>query len=317
MRPTLALLRITFVTPHQHPTSGGVYAIHQYASLLAGNHDVTMAVVAGELRELRGCSVVPVDAAPGADIVVYPADLPGMNLPAGSPVCYLQGFGAPGNPAVEANLKRSHPVVASSKWLIVEAKRRGCPTHFVPYGIDRSVFFPGRPSGERVSSLLMMTHRIDWKGTEDGLQALRMVGQQHPEARIQLFGVYEPNLEAEFVHGPERAVVAGLMREAALFVCSSWEEGFGMPGLEAMACGTALVTTDTKGSRDYAIDHESALVVPPRQPSLLADAACSLIERPETRNELAAGGLRRADLYPSWKESAGMFEKALLAVLGH
>ena len=42
-----------------------------------------------------------------------------------------------------------------------------------------------------------------------------------------------------------------------------------MPGLEALACGTALATTDTKGSRDYALHEKTAL----DQPAAAAGAA--------------------------------------------
>ena len=49
---------------------------------------------------------------------------------------------------------------------------------------------------------------------------------------------------------------------AQVFVVGSWFEGFCQPGLEAMACGVPLVTTDNGGCREYAIDGETALVVP-------------------------------------------------------
>jgi glycosyltransferase involved in cell wall biosynthesis len=311
-------MRITFVTPHQRLTSGGVYAIHQYARLLAANPNyvVTVAVGKGEREAVPGCSVVSLESAPASDVVIYPADLSFQWLPSGAPVCFLQGFGTPGNPTVDRNLRRRHPVIASAEWLVWEAKRRGCAAYHVSYGVDRDIFFPGSPAGERDQSVLMMTHSIAWKGTEDGLEALSLVRSEFPNVQVRLFGVHEPHLpDVEFVAAPGRLVVADLMRRSAVFVCSSWEEGFGMPGLEAMTCGAAVATTDTKGSRDYAVDNESALVVPPRQPVRLAQAICTLLERPEVRNALTAGGLRRASLYPTWPESARDFDQSIVRAL--
>ena len=52
-----------------------------------------------------------------------------------------------------------------------------------------------------------------------------------------------------------------------MLVLPSWEEGLGLPGIEALACGAALARTDTKGGRDIALDGETALVTPPAAPT--------------------------------------------------
>ena len=57
----------------------------------------------------------------------------------------------------------------------------------------------------------------------------------------------------------------GLYTNAALFILPSLEEGFGLPVLEAMACGTAVVCTRS-GTADFARDGGNALVARWRQP---------------------------------------------------
>jgi glycosyltransferase involved in cell wall biosynthesis len=79
-----------------------------------------------------------------------------------------------------------------------------------------------------------------------------------------------------------------------------------------MACGTAVATTDTKGSRDYALHMESALVVDPRDPEALGDAVVRLLGELRLRNQISAGGLRIADSFPDWATSAEAFEHALV-----
>ena len=57
-----------------------------------------------------------------------------------------------------------------------------------------------------------------------------------------------------------------LYQAADVFVLPTLQENFGLVLTEALACGTPLVTTDNGGCRDYAIDQETALVVPARDP---------------------------------------------------
>jgi len=53
--------------------------------------------------------------------------------------------------------------------------------------------------------------------------------------------------------------------------------------MEAMACGTACVITDTGGVLDYTIPWETAIVVPPRNPEKLAKAILDLLNNDEKR----------------------------------
>jgi glycosyltransferase involved in cell wall biosynthesis len=212
---------------------------------------------------------------------------------------------------VVANLKRRWPVVASARWLVADARGYGCPAAFAPYGLDRSIFHSR--SGTRPSNRVsMMTHVVDWKGTADGLAALELVRRQRPDVEVVLFGVHNPGASsARFVLRPGRDEVAALLRASTVLVCPSWEEGFGMPGLEAMACGAALATTDTKGSRDYAFDGETALVSPPRQPEVLAANILRLLGDPALRDRLTRAALERASDYPDWQGASGRFMRAV------
>jgi glycosyltransferase involved in cell wall biosynthesis len=313
---------ITFITPNQDMKSGGPYAIQQLAANLAGAVRVNLVVDQEVPTPLEGVRTVHAPGlrstdVPDADAVVLYADahfgeacaaLPSKK---GRRFVYFQGYAAIKNPAVIANLQRRWPVIASARWLVADARAYGCPAAFAPYGLDASIFHS--QGGARSSgTVAMMTHVLDWKGTADGLVALDLVRRQRPDVEVVLFGVHDPETAgARFVLRPSRDEVAALLRASTVFVCPSWEEGFGMPGLEAIACGAALATTDTKGSRDYAIDGETALVSQPRRPEALAANIVRLLGDSALRDRLAQAALERVRTYPDWLGAAERFMRAI------
>ena len=79
-----------------------------------------------------------------------------------------------------------------------------------------------------------------------------------------------------------------------IFVFSSRAEGFGLPALEAMALGCAVVTTDCGGVNAFARAGENCLMVPPMDPSALAGAIVRLARDADLRERLSAAGIRTA-----------------------
>lgn len=104
------------------------------------------------------------------------------------------------------------------------------------------------------------------------------------------------------------ADVAALMNAATAFVFPSWYEGFGVPPLEAAACGAPLVVSDIGAHRE--VYGDAALFVPPGEPEGFAKAMSRVV----VENGLAAGmrdrGLGRAKAY-SWDATAETVMRAL------
>jgi glycosyltransferase involved in cell wall biosynthesis len=92
-----------------------------------------------------------------------------------------------------------------------------------------------------------------------------------------------------------------LYRGAQLFVYPSLYEGFGLPVLEAMACGTPVITSNRTSLPEVAGD--AALLVDPTQPEALATAMLSIVNDTELRQALRAKGLARAHAF-TWDAAA-------------
>ncbi|MGC8949527.1 MAG: glycosyltransferase, partial [Thermoprotei archaeon] len=104
--------------------------------------------------------------------------------------------------------------------------------------------------------------------------------------------------------------LAKLYSSSDIFIFTSYKESFGLPPLEAMACGTAVVTTDCGGFRDYAVDGYNSLIVPPGDPKAVADAVIKILRDSKLRERLVEGGLETAKRW-TWDKVVNVFEKAI------
>jgi glycosyltransferase involved in cell wall biosynthesis len=87
----------------------------------------------------------------------------------------------------------------------------------------------------------------------------------------------------------------GLYAGADLFVYVSLYEGFGLPPLEAMACGVPVIVSDIPAHRE--VVGEAALRVPPDNVQLLAETMARVLGDPKVRSALCHAGAQRVELF--------------------
>jgi glycosyltransferase involved in cell wall biosynthesis len=157
----------------------------------------------------------------------------------------------------------------------------------------------------------MLHHEYAWKGVADGLEAVRRVRARVPALRLVGFGVKRPRAPVpydEFHENPPQEQLAALYSGSDIYLCPSWDEGLGMPPMEAMACGAALVTYDNGGCRDYARDGETALVAPRRDVGALAAQLERLATDAALRARIAAAGTAFVTTAFDWDRAVARLE---------
>jgi glycosyltransferase involved in cell wall biosynthesis len=93
----------------------------------------------------------------------------------------------------------------------------------------------------------------------------------------------------------------GFYNLADLFVSPSLYEGFGLPVLEAMACGCPLIISTTGCTKEVTAD--AALLTNPYNVNAIAEKIELLLTQPELRNDLIKKGLSRVKSF-SWGKCA-------------
>ena len=163
--------------------------------------------------------------------------------------------------------------------------------------------------------VLMLQHDSAWKGVTEGLAAVRRARERGASMVLVGFGVRPPRggeTYDEFHANPPQSALAALYSGCDIYLCPSWDEGLGMPSMEAMACGAALVTFDNGGSRDYARDGETALVARRRDMDGLADKLALAAGDSALRARIAAAGSAFVTTAFTWETAVSRMEALFL-----
>ena len=100
--------------------------------------------------------------------------------------------------------------------------------------------------------------------------------------------------------------IAKIFLNSNLFISTSWLEGFGLPPLEAMACGCPVITSDSKGIHEFAIDEYNCLMYEPKNELQLIEKIKFCIDNSDICKKLSLNGIKTADKF-NWDLSAQQF----------
>jgi len=127
-------------------------------------------------------------------------------------------------------------------------------------------------------------------------------------SRIPFSAPANPVAPYKFHGALDHEQLSKLYAESDIVLCPSWYESFPLPPIEAMACGTAVITTPY-GTEDYAIDGHTAIVARPRVFPILWSPWMAG-PQPDLRDRLARNGRAIAESL-SWDAAVEAREELL------
>jgi glycosyltransferase involved in cell wall biosynthesis len=189
-------------------------------------------------------------------------------------------------------LRRARSVVAASTWLADAARELGAErVEVIPSGVDlpEDVGPPAEPPEVLYAGRLSREKGVlDLAEAADGLP-LVVAGDGPLRERLPGALGFVPHDELE-----------RLYERAAVVVCPSRREGFGVVCAEAMAHGRPVVASAVGGLLDLVVDGETGLLVPARDPAALRGALERLLGDAELRERLGAAARERIRQRFAW-----------------
>ncbi len=204
-------------------------------------------------------------------------------------------------------------LVADETVLVSKSTRRWFPwVHAViPNGVDTEQFHPGKKD-ERPTVLFVGTYEQRKRGRLLMETFSRQVRPAVPDAQLWMVSGDAPDAPGVEVLGRlSDAELADRYRRAWVFCLPSTYEGFGVPYIEAMASGTAVVATPNVGAREVLDDGRYGCLARAED---LGSALTDLLTHAERRADLAETGRVRAAAF-SWDRVAEAYEACYLELL--
>jgi glycosyltransferase involved in cell wall biosynthesis len=239
---------------------------------------------------------------------------------------------------IRSSIRRAGAVIAVSghtRDRLQSVLAPAAPVIVAPHGVDHSRFTPTDSDDRaRLAALGIRSPYLAFAATLEPrkdvptlVDAFARIAPDHPDLHLVLAGrdgwgaVAVRDAAANSgvttriarVGWMDDAVLPAFFRQAEAVAYPSLEEGFGLPALEALACGAVLVTTT--GSAMEEVVGDAAVLVRPRDPAGLAGALTRALTDTTLRDRLRTDGPRRAQDF-TWSASVDQHLAAYATALG-
>ncbi|MFA6241704.1 MAG: glycosyltransferase family 4 protein [Candidatus Hydrogenedentales bacterium] len=283
-----------------------------------------------EKRVLKTWRPVTASDVPDANVVIatwwetadWVAALPESK---GAKAYFLQHFEVH-EPAWAPHVRRTwslplHKIVVA-EWLaeVARAEFGDGDVSVVPNSVDTTFFDARDRTKQPVPTVGFMYSVAPWKGSDIARKAIEQARKTVPELRCLGFGAMAATAElplpagAEYYVRPPQGEIPKLYARADAWLVPSRSEGFGLPILEAMACGTPVIATPT-GAAPELLGDGTGIVVPHEDPNALAEAIVSICRASTSEwHRMSERAYTKARSY-TWDDATARFEGALEAAI--
>ncbi len=341
-------MRITFLVP-ERGLVGGIKVMGEYAGRLrVRGHDVAVMYPGGTRNFKRwlqrwatrgtpdalddsGCTLTAVreftsETVPDADVILTTglrAVRAASALPPekGRLVEIVQGTIDMEEGPAEARRVMALPLhrVAVSDYVARYLKNEfGVEAAVVPNGVDHSQFYNNERQFRTPRTVGMIYVAGEMKGTAEAFEAMRRIRDQWPDVRLVLYGAKRPRNappRTEVFVRPKASRLRAVYSGCEIWLAPSHSEGFGLPVVEAMACGVVPVATRAGGHECIIEDEVSGFLVPVGDAEAMAKRIALLLED-ESLLRTMSGAAHERSLAFDWQTSTDGLETLLRAWTG-
>ena len=205
--------------------------------------------------------------------------------------------------------------IAISQWIIDELKKLG-ESGYGPLGnaINIDEFFIISPKGKRPYHIMMLYHHHKIKGAKDGLKVIKSVKMSIPNLKAILIAPRKPIHKIpswiKVVIRPSVEELLNLYNSSKIFLHTSHWEGWGLPVMEAMACGCAVVAAGNRGVKEYLMHKHNTLLSPIGDIESLSNNVLLILRDLELRQKLIENGISFVKTY-SWENIINQLENII------
>lgn len=182
--------------------------------------------------------------------------------------------------------------------------------------VDSKIYHEVIPHKKRKKhSIALLYNEMPEKGFNCAYKTIIEVKNIYPDLEVFMFGRKDyPGKLPDWIHYTMNASqnkTVEIYNKANVFLCTSVEEGFGLTGLEAMACGCVLISTGYRGVYEYAQDGVNAMISSVNDVDQLVENISKVFQNDELCVSLIAEGKKTCRLF-EWDNAIDLFEKTIL-----
>jgi glycosyltransferase involved in cell wall biosynthesis len=187
----------------------------------------------------------------------------------------------------------------------------------VPNGVDHSQFFAVNRTKQKDGTVGILYSTTPSKGLGVSQAAIRLLARSLSNIRVVYFGSERPNKSTQldehavFHHLPPQDKIREIYWACDAWLTASTSEGFNLPAMEAMACGTPVVSTRAGWPAESIAQHVNGVLTEINDvPALAAGLEWILTRSPSQWANLSRAACKTVES-SSWHHSARLFEAAL------
>jgi glycosyltransferase involved in cell wall biosynthesis len=191
------------------------------------------------------------------------------------------------------------------------------PIYVAHNGVDRTAYYPALPENLR-QGVGAVYHGAEVKDPELLVRTFERLHERHPGLPLYAFGSYpKPRglpSAVQYARLPKLPKAREIYSRSLVWFLTSRNEGLPNPLLEALACGSAVVSTDCGGAGDIIQHEHDGLLVPCGEVEPLVSSIERLLGAASLRGRFRANAEQTLNEF-TWPRAVESFERALLEIV--